>query len=187
MYKYIKLIWRKPKKNLGELWQQRLITLRREPTTLRIPRPTRLDKARMLGYKPKQGIFIVRQRLKRGGHTRPRAKKGRRSKNTTIKLSLRKNYQQIAEERVSRKFKNCEVLNSYFLCKDGNYAWYEVIMFDRNHPVVKKDKNFAGLIKKRGRAHRGLTSAGRKSRGLRNKGKGVEKARPSRRAHKRKQ
>jgi len=187
MYKYIGLLWKNPKANLGDLWQQRLMQYRRQPATLRIPRPTRLDKARMLGYKPKKGIFIVRQKLKRGGHSRPRPVKGRKPSRLSIKLPLRKNYQQIAEERVSRKFPNCEVLNSYLVGQDGPNCWYEVILIDRAQPTIKNDTKLFNLAQKRGRAQRGLTSAGRKSRGLRRKGKGVEKARPSRRANKRRQ
>ena len=47
------------------------------------------------------------------------------------------------------------------------------------------DKGLMNLANQRGRVYRGLTSAGRKSRGLRGKGKGFEKMRPSRRAHNR--
>ena len=42
------------------------------------------------------------------------------------------------------------------------------------------------IAHQRGRAFRGLTSAGRKMRGLLNKGRGAEKLRPSIRAHNRK-
>ncbi len=187
MYQYLREAWNNPSKEVKAVWQQRLIELRQQPTTLRIPRPTRLDRARSLGYKPKQGVFIVRQRVKRGGHVRTRPDRGRRSKNLTSRLSLGKNYQFIAEERVTRKYPNCEVLNSYLLCKDGQSAWYEIILVDRNHPEVLSDKNLSGIVDQRGRALRGLTSAGRRSRGLRHKGKGAEKARPSRRAHHRRQ
>ena len=77
-----------------------------------------------------------------------------------------------------------EVLNSYFLAKDGTYSWYEVILVDREHPAVKADKQLSGIAKQRGRVFRGLTSAGRKMRGLRWKGKGAEKVRPSANARK---
>jgi len=39
------------------------------------------------------------------------------------------------------------------------------------------------MLKHKGRVFRGKTSAGKSSRGLRNKGKGAEKLRPSLRAH----
>jgi large subunit ribosomal protein L15e len=42
----------------------------------------------------------------------------------------------VAERRASERYPNLKVLNSYFLYKDGRYAWYEVILVDPNHPVV---------------------------------------------------
>ena len=182
MYKYIRNTWKKPRKNLGELWSKRLIEWRKEPTTIRIERPTRLDRARSIGYKSKQGFIIVRQRISRGGRQRPQIRKGRRSKHYGRKKIVDKNYQQVAEERASKKYPNCEVLNSYYVGEDGLHFWYEVILVDRAHPQILADKNIAWIYAKKGRAQRGLTSAGRKSRGLRHKGKGAEKLRPSRTA-----
>ena len=54
-----------------------------------------------------------------------------------------------------------------------------------NHPNIVKDPQLKDLVSKQGRPFKGLTSAGRKSRGLRNKGKGAEKVRPSLRSKKR--
>ena len=186
LYKYIREAWKKP--SLGEFWQQRLIKWRREPVTVRIERPTRLDRARSLGYKAKPGLVIVRQRVNRGGKQRPKFSGGRRSKHMRRRLVLAKNYQQIAEGRANKKFSNCEVLNSYEVAKDGKYYWYEIILVDKNHPAIKSDKNLKWIAEKQHtrRVYRGLTSAARKSRGLRKKGKGAEKIRPSLRAHGRK-
>lgn len=187
VYKSLRQLWKNPKKNLGDIYKKRLIEWRQEPVTVRLERPTRLDKARSLGYKAKQGVFVVRQRVSGGPHTRPDRAGGRRSKTSRHSLILRKNYQLIAEERVAQKFTNCEILNSYFVGKDGHSKWYEVIVIDVNHPRVQSDKNLGPLAEKqhRRRVFRGLTSAGRKVRGLRHKGSGAEKARPSRRAHSR--
>ncbi len=187
LYKYIQALWKKPKENMPDLWKQRLIKWRREPVTIRIERPTRLDRARTLGYKALQGFVLVRQKVKRGGRKRAQIKKGRRSKNTRRKKIVAKNYQRVAEERANKKYGNCEVLNSYWVAEDGNYVWYEIILVDRHHPVIKSRKELSWMNKPatRGRVYRGLTSAGRKSRGLRNKGKGAEKVRPSLRANKR--
>jgi large subunit ribosomal protein L15e len=190
LYKYVKDLWKKPKKNAPELWRERLIAWRKEPTTVKLERPTRIDRARSAGYKAKQGYIIVRQRVLRGGHTRPKIKKGRRPKRYGTRLSLRKNYQQIAEERAQKKFVNLVVLNSYPTVDDGKYYWFEVIFVDPNHPVIKSDKKINWICDKKhhSRVFHGKTSAGRKSRGLRgNKGKGAEKARPSRRANLRRQ
>ncbi len=182
MYKHIRKLWKRPKQDLKELWKSRLIKWRREPSTLRIDRPTRLDRARSLGYKAKQGIFVIRQRVLKGGHTRPGNKKGRRPKTQRRRLVLDKNYQQVAEERTSKKYVNCEVLNSYWVAEDGKYKWYEIILVDRAHPAIRSNKNLNWISKQKGRAHRGLTSSARKARGLRNKGKGAEKLRPSKHA-----
>ncbi len=189
LYKYLREIWKKPKKNLGEIWKKRLLEWRKEPVTKRIEKPTRLDKARSLGYKAKKGFIVVRQRIGRGGHTRPHSAGRRRSARRTYKLPLRKNYKQIAEERVQKKFVNLVVLNSYYVAEDGKNYWYEVILIDPKAPEIKKDKHVSWATEKKhsSRVFHGKTSAGRKARGLRGKGKGYEKARPSRRANKRQQ
>lgn len=188
VYKHIRNIWKKPKENLGDLWKQRLIKWRRENSTVKLERPTRIDRARSLGYKAKQGYVVIRQRVPRGGHRRPMIKKGRRSKNYGQRLTLRKNYQVIAEERVHRKFKNLSVLNSYWVAQDGKYYWFEVILVDPTHPVIKSDPkiNWVCSEKHRSRVFHGKTSAGHKMRGLRRKGTGAEKLRPSKRANLRK-
>jgi len=171
---------------MPELWRERLLQWRREPVTIRIEKPTRLDRARSLGYKAKQGFLVVRQRVKRGGHTRPKdiMRAGRRPRHSRRVMILGKSYQQIAEERAHKKYPNTEVLNSYEVAKDGISYWYEIILIDKAHPVIRADKNINWIVenKHKGRVYRGLTSAGRKSRGLRRKGTGAEKIRPSLRA-----
>jgi len=187
-YSYIKELWKKPKENLGKIWQERLIKWRKSNAVVRVEKPTRLDKARALGYKAKVGFIIARVRVRRGGRKRPKPKGGRRSKRQTIRKVLKMNYQWVAEQRAARKFPNLEVLNSYWLARDGMYAWYEVIFVDPSRPEIKKDKNINWITSKKHtrRVFRGLTSAARKSRGLRKKGKRAIKVRPSLRAHERK-
>lgn len=182
-YKYVKDLWKDPKGNLNELQKERLIEFRREPATLRLYRPTRIDRARSLGYKAKQGFIIVRQRVTRGGHTHADIKGGRRPKANTQNKVVGKSYQQIAEERAARKFTNCEVLNSYLVAKDGQRQWFEVILVDRTSKSILADNNINWISLQKGRVFRGLTSAGKKSRGLRNKGVGAEKVRPSQKAN----
>jgi len=182
MYQYIRETWKKPKENLGSLWQERLIKWRREPATIRIEKPTRLDRARSLGYKAKQGFVIVRQRVIRGGRQRPKIRKGRRSKHFGRKKIVGKSYQWISEERAAKKYPNCEVLNSYYVAKDGRYYWYEIILVDKAHPQILADKNLRWMAERQHskRVFRGLTAAGKRSRGLlTHKGKGAEKLRPS--------
>ncbi|MEM2486836.1 MAG: 50S ribosomal protein L15e, partial [Candidatus Bathyarchaeia archaeon] len=81
-------------------------------------------------------------------------------------------------------FPNLEVLNSYWVGEDGRYKWFEVIMVDPHHPAIRADKDINWICEKqhKGRVFRGLTSAGKKVRGLRKKGHGAEKARPSKKA-----
>jgi len=185
MYKYIRELWKQPKENLKEIWQKRILEWKKENATVRIDHPTRLDRAKSLGYKAKQGFVIVRQRVDRGGRQREKIRKGRRSKHFGRRKNVNKNYQSVAEERASKKYPNCEVLNSYYVGEDGYYFWYEVILIDKSHPQVLADPNLSWVHKNKhkGRVFRGLTSAARKSRGLRHKGKGAEKFRPSKTAN----
>lgn len=174
LYKYLRDTWQTNRETL-----ERSYTLqwRSEPATLRVEKPTRLDRARSLGYKAKQGFFIVRQRVDAGGRMRPTIRSGRRTKTFRKFKILDMNYQGVAERRACENYPNCEVLNSYFVGSDSKHKWYEVILIDRAHPQVLADKNASGPAKQRGRAQRGLTSANKKSRGLRYKGKGAEQAR----------
>lgn len=183
--KYVKRLWQKPQKNLADRYRELLLKVRREPVTIRLDRPTRIDRARSIGYKPKNGVIVVRQRVIRGGKMNPDIKGGRRSAHSSQHKVNRKSYQRIAEERVATKYRNCEVLNSYKVIQDGKHFWFEVILLDRMNPEVLADARYGPVVKQRGRAFRGLTSAGRKTRGLRNRGLGTEKIRPSRRANKR--
>lgn len=186
MYQYIREAWKKPKESLGDLWQQRIIKWRNEPATLRIERPTRLDRARSLGYKAKPGFVIVRQRVDRGGRQRPQIRHPRRPKAMSRRKDLTMNYQAVAENRAARKYPNCEVLNSYYAGEDGLNYWYEIILVDRLNPSIIADHHISWIMGHKGRSERGLTSAGKRGRGLLHKGKGAEKLRPSLRAHDRK-
>ena len=182
-YHRLKQAWKKPDK---KLLRERMVEWRRENVMSKIDKPLRLDRARALGYKAKKGFVIIRIRLKRGGHKRPRPNKGRRGKRMTIRKTLKMSYKWIAEQRVARKYKNLEVLNSYLIGKDGIHYFYEVIMVDPSKPEIKNDRTINWITKSpnKKRAFRGLTSAAKKSRGLRNKHP-TSKTRPSVRAGKR--
>ena len=185
-YKYIAEAWAKPEKSfVGELTRERLVKWRRQSVISRIEKPTRLDRARKLGYKAKQGFVMVRVRVRRGGLRKVRPKSGRRPKRMGVKkFTPAKSLKLIGEERVARKFPNLEVLNSYWVGEDGRSKWFEVIMVDPSHPVIKADKNINWICQKQHhrRVFRSLTSAGKKVRSLRRKGRGAEKFRPSRQA-----
>lgn len=178
MYHYIHKAWKKPK----EIYKEKLFEWRRGDTVVNVEKPLRLDRAHALGYKAKKGFVVARVRIKRGGRKRPsRMGHGRRSKRQTIRKVLKMNYRWVAEQRVARKYPNLEVLNSYFIGKDGKSYFFEVILVDPNMPEIKKDKQTNWILSKKhtGRAYRGLTSAARKSRGLRKKGMRAIKVRPS--------
>nr|WP_148217915.1 50S ribosomal protein L15e [Methanothermus fervidus] len=181
MYKYIREAWKRPKDSyVKEIMMERAPKWRRENAVQKIKRPTRIDRARSLGYKSKQGFVVARVRVKRGGRKKSRFKAGRRPKRMGVKkITSKKSLKRIAEERAARKFPNLEVLNSYWVWEDGVYKWFEVILVDPHHPVIKSDPDINWICEPqhRGRVFRGLTSEGRKNRGLRKKGKGAEKVR----------
>jgi large subunit ribosomal protein L15e len=174
-YKYIAKAWKKPRESfVKELMWQRAIEWRKQTTIVRIERPTRLNRARNLGYKAKKGYVLARVRVRRSGFRKTRPTGGRRQKRLGVnKIKLAKNLRLVAEERVARRFPNLEVLNSYWVWEDGRFKWFEVIMVDTqilpDHPIATQTR----------RVFRGLTSAGKEVRGLHNRGLGAEKARPS--------
>ncbi|CAI5746533.1 unnamed protein product [Peronospora destructor] len=70
-------------------------------------------------------------------------------------LKFERNLRSVAEERAGNKFTNLRVLNSYWVNQDATYKYFEIIMVDYSH---------------KGHQQRGLTSAGRQSRGLHKRG-----------------
>lgn len=182
--KYLRDAWKKPDE---KILRERMIEWRRAGAITPVETPLRLDRARALGYKAKKGIIVVRVKLTRGGHKRPRPTKGRRSKRLHIRLNLSMNYKEIAEQRAARKYPNCEVVGSYWIGKDGRFYFYEVILADRHAPTIVSDKELGYLSKpaNRARIFRGKSSAGRKARGLRNSPVKAPKVRPSLRANNR--
>ena len=169
MYHYLAKTWQ-DKDWKKEVLRKRMIEWRNEENTVvRIEKPTRLDRARAIGYKAKQGFIVVRVRVKKGGLNKPRPNKGRRQKRMGIYgFSPSKGYRWIAEEKAARRYPNLEVLGSYFVGDDGLYKYYEVILVDPAHPVIKSDPSLKWLQDpaNRGRVFRGLTAAGKKARGL---------------------
>ncbi|HLC46296.1 MAG TPA: 50S ribosomal protein L15e [Candidatus Nanoarchaeia archaeon] len=180
--KYMREAWKN--NSYPELNRARLIAWRKGDATVRIDRPTRIDRARAIGYRAKQGFILVRQRIMRGGRMRPRPVGGRRPKAARQYFVLDTNYQVVAEQRAGDKYPNCEVLGSYYLNQDGKNYWYEVVLVDKAHPVILADPRISWIAQPqhKGRVYRGLTAASRVSRGLRWKGTGTEKLRPSKAA-----
>merc|ERR1719166_728695 len=142
----------------------------------------------MLGYKATPGFVIYRVRIRRGGRRRPERKGviwGKPSNHGINQIKNRKNLQSIAEERVGRVCANLRVLNSYWVTEDGSSKWYEVILADPRHKRIQSDPQINWIVrsKHKRRECRGLTSAGKKHRGLHKKGHRARGNRPSRHAY----
>ena len=182
MYDHLGDQWKKHDLTYKSPQQQRLIQWRQEDNFLRVERPLRIDRARSLGYKAKQGYIVVRARVRRGTLRKHKIKGGRKpAAKGIVKITAKKSTQRIAEERTGKRFPNMEVLNSYWVGADGFHHYYEVILVDPVHPSIMKDNkiNWITSSSNKRRVLRGKTSAGQRGRGLHHKGKGAEKTRPS--------
>jgi large subunit ribosomal protein L15e len=189
LHKHVSAAWKKPKEGIPSRYRiDRMAGWRKEPVFIRVEKPTRIDAARRVGYKAKQGVVVVRTRVRRGGLRKGKIHMKRKPSKAGIKkITMGKSIQRIAEERSARRYPNLEVLNSYWVGEDGKNKFYEVIMIDPEHPAIKSDKDMGWVSSgssHRGRAFRGKTGAGKRGRGLLNKGKGAEKLRPSLKANK---
>jgi len=161
--KYLRQLWKSPEHD--KLMKERLVIWRKEPSIIRIEKPTRLDRAHALGYKAKQGFILARVRIGKGSSKREKPSGGRKPLHAGMtSITPKMNLQHIAEMRVARKFPNLEVLNSYYVAEDGKFKWFEVILVDPNHPCIKNDLKLNWICKNRRRVFRGLTSAGKRSR-----------------------
>ncbi|KAL6131825.1 hypothetical protein ACLB2K_070198 [Fragaria x ananassa] len=163
------------------VWQYR-----QEPSIVRVTRPSRPDKARRLGYKAKQGYVIYRVRVRRGGRKRLVSKGivfGKPTNQGVTQLKFQRSKRSVAEERAGRKLGGLKVLNSYWVNEDSTYK-YLVILVDAARMTIKNDQRINWICNPvhKHRELRGLTSAGKKYRGLQGKGHLHHKARPSRRA-----
>uniref|UniRef100_A0A914CRK2 Ribosomal protein L15 n=1 Tax=Acrobeloides nanus TaxID=290746 RepID=A0A914CRK2_9BILA len=171
-YKYMQEIWRKKQSDVMRYLQRiRCWQYRQLSAVHRVPRPTRPEKARRLGYKAKQGYVIYRVRLRRGGRKRPVTKGqtyGKPKTHGVNQLKFARNTQSVAEERVGRRCGGLRVLNSYWIGQDSTYKFFEVIAIDPAHKAIRRNPEIQWITKPvhKHRELRGLTSAGKKSRGL---------------------
>jgi large subunit ribosomal protein L15e len=148
MYKQMAKTWITLWKTNSDELKSRAIGWRKELAIHRINKPSRLDRARKLGYKAKQGIIVIRARVGRGGMRKQRQVAGRRPKHSgVIRIKQGINMRLVAERRVNEKYPNMELIGSYFLYKDGKHVWYEVILADPSHPSVYKDREMRGKLK----------------------------------------
>jgi len=154
MYKYITKAFQAEYKARSPIYRKRLTEWRKLGTVVRIERPTNLSRARSLGYKAAEGYYMARVAVGRGSRKRPHPWGGRKPAKNVAYLAPGKSLQRMGEEKVARVFTNLEVLNSYWVGQDGMKKYFEVVLMDR--------KLMPGSPK--GRAFRGLTSAGKQGR-----------------------
>ena len=105
--------------------------VRDQPIVNRIERPTKLTRARAVGYHAKQGYIVVRVRVGKGDFRRERQNHARRPSKSGIYYKLAVSKEGIARNRALRVFRNLEVVGSYFLVEDGKNKWFEVILVDK--------------------------------------------------------
>jgi large subunit ribosomal protein L15e len=147
MYRQISKTWQGIfHEKAGDI-RARAVQLRKEPAMMRVERPWRLDRARSLGYKAKEGVIVVRTRVSRGGMRKQRPTSGRRPKHMgVLKIKSNVSSQSVAERRVSERFPNMKVLGSYPVWEDGRFAWFECILIDPLSPGIRKDYNYRRLL-----------------------------------------
>ncbi|KAK9455060.1 ribosomal L15-domain-containing protein [Dipodascopsis uninucleata] len=171
-YKYLEELQRKKQSDiLRFLLRVRCWEYRQLNVIHRASRPSRPDKARRLGYKAKQGFVIYRVRVRRGGRKRPVPKGATYGKPTNMgvtQLKYQRSLRTTAEERVGRRCPNLRVLNSYWINQDSTYKYFEVILVDPSHNAIRNSAKYNWIAKPvhKHRESRGLTSAGKQSRGI---------------------
>jgi len=189
-YKYLEELWKKKQSDvLRFALRIRTWEFRHLPAVHRCVKPSRPDKARRVGYKAKQGYVIYRVRVRRGDRKKNVAKGivyGKPKHQGVRKQKSSRNLRSLAEERVGRKVcGNLRVLNSYWVGQDATYKYFEVVLIDPMHNAIRNDPRINWICNPvhKHRELRGLTSSGKQGRGLRKKGAGAIRLRPSRRAN----
>ena len=184
-YKYLQELWRKKQSDVIRfVLRVRCWEYRQLPVIHKVGTPSRLDKARALGFKQKQGYSIYRVRIRRGGRKRAVHKGtiyGKPVHGGIRKLKKARSHRSVGEEKVGRRCSNMRVLNSYWCGQDAAYKFFEVIIVDPAHQAIRKDPRINWIVseKHNKRELRGLTSTGKKQRGLRVKGYKANASRPS--------
>ena len=147
------------------------------------------------------GFVVYRVRVRRGNRKKPLAKginygkpacqgineikPGRKLQSVAEVKSLNQlfhiifvfyHFRLLLKERVGRRCGALRVLNSYWMGQDSTYKFFEVIVVDPAHKTIRTDpkSNWICNSVHKHRELRGLTSAGKSSRGL-GKGHGYSK------------
>merc|ERR1712093_503097 len=170
---------------MGFVMRVKTWEFRQLPVIQKCQKASRPEKARKLGYKRAQGYVVYRIRIRRGGRKRLVRKgivHGKPDHQGIRKLKKERTHKSTAEERVGRMCSNLRVLNSYWVGQDASFKFYEVIMVAPSHTRIRRDPRINWIVspKNAHRELRGLTSTGKKSRGLLKRGGHVApKLRPS--------
>jgi len=167
VYKFIRKQWNKQGKDLKTLLKSRVVEWRKQHTVEKIEKPTRLDRARALGYKAKKGYILARVKVRKGGRHRKAYHKGRKPAHAGLThFTYGKSLQWIAEGRAQKRFPNLEVLNSYPVGEDGQHKFFEIIFIDSNSPEIKSDSKINWILNpaNKRRVYRGLTSVAKRNR-----------------------
>lgn len=162
---------RKQSEVMKYLFRLRLVEYRQRGECFRVNKPTFLERARSLGYKAKQGFCLFIARAKRGNLIRDYHNGNTRGKCVNAGINEIKPAQRIqveAEKLAGKKCPNMRVLNSYWVGEDIAYKYYEVILVNPSVSRIRDDPKINWICKPvmKHRECRGLTSAGKKSRGL---------------------
>ena len=84
-YKFVKETFQTHEKGYNTPHWYRGIEYRKGQSLERIERPTKIHRARSLGYKAKQGYIVVRARIRKGGMHKVRPKRGRKPRAMGVK------------------------------------------------------------------------------------------------------
>ena len=147
MYKYVAESWQNALRDKNPDIRGRLVSWRRGPRVARVDHPARLDRARQVGYKAKQGFVVVRVRMARGGIRIKRPVAGRRPKHLgVLRIKGEMSEAGVVAGRVTDRYPNLKVLGSYFLLEDGRHRWFEAVLVDPSHPSIIADKELRQIV-----------------------------------------
>merc|ERR1711937_1002453 len=149
-YKYQQEMWRKKQSDVMRyILRIRTWQYRHQTAIERCQKPTRPEKARQLGYKAKQGYCVYRIRVRRGCRKRlaPKGATYGKPVNEGInQLKFQRRLQSVAEERAGKALGGLRVLNSYWVAQDSTYKYFEVIMLDPEHKVIRRNPDTANSV-----------------------------------------
>lgn len=172
-YKYLEALYRHKQSDVFRFLNRvRTWEYRQLPAVCRVNTPTRVEKARKLGYRAKPGYVCFRVRVRKGDKKRAVKKGIVYGKPRNAGVSQQKSFRslQVEAERIFERSagKGLRTLNSYYVAKDGLYKYYEVLAVCPGTQAIRNDPKINWIVSTlhKSRAQRGKTHAGRKSRGL---------------------